>query len=382
LKGEKMERKSIIKTVENKMTRGQEGRLNGLAKISMSLRGAKRRSNLIQNKECANDKIANKGNIMRLRRSLRSLAMTEVNKDKNLMPYCLSALVPNKSEGKKAGCQEDKLFNKSCHPEFISGSVHSGKRKLLWSKMLKHLTDAGSQGSFLACSLCKVQHDKCAFTLAEVLITLGIIGVVAALTIPTMVSNYRKRVVETKLQRVYSVMNQAVRMSVAENGDPEGWETLGNSNTTTATYDDILEWYKKYLGNYLKVSKLEQQPNSEYLLVHFNDGSVLLIKNYIYDMQFFTESKYANPEKSIFGVNTFVFRFSPNSDVFAQTANNNWKVTISPMFAPYSFSWDGTLENLKYSSSYGCYTSTKQYFCAKLIQMNGWKIPKDYPFKF
>jgi len=26
--------------------------------------------------------------------------------------------------------------------------------------MLKHLTDAGSQGSFLACSLCKVQHDS------------------------------------------------------------------------------------------------------------------------------------------------------------------------------------------------------------------------------
>jgi len=51
----------------------------------VSLRGAKRRSNLIQNKEYANDKIANKGNIMRLRRSLRSLAMTGVNKEIDLI---------------------------------------------------------------------------------------------------------------------------------------------------------------------------------------------------------------------------------------------------------------------------------------------------------
>lgn len=34
--------------------------------------------------------------------------------------------------------------------------------------------------------------DKQGFTLAEVLITLGIVGVVAALTIPTIVQNYKK----------------------------------------------------------------------------------------------------------------------------------------------------------------------------------------------
>lgn len=43
-----------------------------------------------------------------------------------------------------------------------------------------------------------------AFTLAETLITLGIIGVVAGLTIPTLISNYRKHVVETRLEKFYS----------------------------------------------------------------------------------------------------------------------------------------------------------------------------------
>ena len=57
------------------------------------------------------------------------------------------------------------------------------------------------------------------FTLAEVLITLGIIGVVAAMTIPTLMTKYQKHKTETQLVKFYSMMNQTLRMSVAENGD-------------------------------------------------------------------------------------------------------------------------------------------------------------------
>ena len=60
---------------------------------------------------------------------------------------------------------------------------------------------------------------KIAFTLAEVLITLGIIGVVAALTIPTLMANHRKQVVETSLEKFYSTMNQAIKMAEVDYGD-------------------------------------------------------------------------------------------------------------------------------------------------------------------
>ena len=40
------------------------------------------------------------------------------------------------------------------------------------------------------------------FTLAEVLITLGIIGVVAALTIPNLIAGYEKQVTISKLQKI------------------------------------------------------------------------------------------------------------------------------------------------------------------------------------
>lgn len=60
---------------------------------------------------------------------------------------------------------------------------------------------------------------KLAFTLAEVLITLGIIGVVAAMTIPTLVTNADKKATATKLKVFYSKINQAVKLSSAYNDD-------------------------------------------------------------------------------------------------------------------------------------------------------------------
>lgn len=47
------------------------------------------------------------------------------------------------------------------------------------------------------------------FTLAEVLITLGIIGIVAAMTLPTLVANHRKKVLQTQFLKTYSDLNNA-----------------------------------------------------------------------------------------------------------------------------------------------------------------------------
>ena len=50
------------------------------------------------------------------------------------------------------------------------------------------------------------------FTLAEVLITLGIIGVVAAMTMPALIANYQKKVLETKFKKAYSEISQATEL--------------------------------------------------------------------------------------------------------------------------------------------------------------------------
>ena len=81
---------------------------------------------------------------------------------------------------------------------------------------------------------------KSAFTLAEVLITLAIIGVVATMTIPTLISDYKEKATIIKLKGTYSMLANAWALACTNKGDYSG--------TTSA------ELYE-YLTPFLKLSK-------------------------------------------------------------------------------------------------------------------------------
>ena len=57
-----------------------------------------------------------------------------------------------------------------------------------------------------------MQNNTKAFTLAEVLITLGIIGVVAAMTLPSVINRTQSRELETQFKKVYTELNQVAQM--------------------------------------------------------------------------------------------------------------------------------------------------------------------------
>uniref|UniRef100_UPI0040253C9A type II secretion system protein n=1 Tax=Candidatus Scatousia sp. TaxID=3085663 RepID=UPI0040253C9A len=59
---------------------------------------------------------------------------------------------------------------------------------------------------------------KAAFTLAEVLITLGIIGVVAAITLPTINQNRQDNELITQTKKVYADINNAILLSQQDYG--------------------------------------------------------------------------------------------------------------------------------------------------------------------
>ena len=59
---------------------------------------------------------------------------------------------------------------------------------------------------------------KKGFTLAEVLMTLSIIGVVAAITLPTLNHNLSKQALEKQTLKFYSVLKDVVEKGIAENG--------------------------------------------------------------------------------------------------------------------------------------------------------------------
>ena len=71
---------------------------------------------------------------------------------------------------------------------------------------------------------------KVAFTLAEVLITLGIIGVVAALTIPNLVAKYQKFVLKNQFLKAYSNLQNAINMTISANGNYYDCFNLGAYN--------------------------------------------------------------------------------------------------------------------------------------------------------
>jgi prepilin-type N-terminal cleavage/methylation domain-containing protein len=92
-----------------------------------------------------------------------------------------------------------------------------------------------------------VSKKKAAFTLAEVLITLGIIGIVAAMTIPTLMSKMQKRQVETQAKVTYSALQQAMRASIDDGA------TLPSISANSAT--SMKNWVDTFLSPNMKIEQ-------------------------------------------------------------------------------------------------------------------------------
>lgn len=85
---------------------------------------------------------------------------------------------------------------------------------------------------------------KSGFTLAEVLITLVIIGVIAAMTIPTLLSNTNKQETKTALKKAMSVINQAITLNYALTGNEMNItiNNVGNLNKFMYSRTSILKY--------------------------------------------------------------------------------------------------------------------------------------------
>lgn len=225
--------------------------------------------------------------------------------------------------------------------------------------------------SFVKIKILKRIIKKYAFTLAEVLITLGIIGVVAAITIPSLVTNYQKHVVETKLAKFNSTMNQAMRLSMVDNGDPDGWV----EQSREYTYADMVDFMNTYFLPYMKYVKMERS-SSNYnngVRVILLDGSMF---TFAIDLNGGDIVYYVNGKTEINPRNKFQYQFTKRADL------SGWeKVNSSGYIEPYVFMWNGNVTHLKNGNTWACKKGcTNCGYCTKLIQLNGWKIPKDYPW--
>lgn len=241
-------------------------------------------------------------------------------------------------------------------------------------------------------------HSYKGFTLAETLITLVVIGVVAALTIPNLIVNHQKEETITRLKKVYSSLSQITNKAIADNGSIESW-TVESGKTK--------EFVEKYMLPYLSVGKncgyksvdecrfqyarLDRPNNKntfgddEYKFI-LADGSSIAVYVSTWSQQVaqnvFVPCSHAilyvdiNGQKGpdVLGKDIFCFRYFIQYDLTPGGGYN-----LSGKLLPYyATPITDSLTREDYIES--CNKNSGGLGCASLIVADGWRIADDYPW--
>ena len=213
--------------------------------------------------------------------------------------------------------------------------------------------------------------SRTAFTLAEVLITLGIIGIVAAMTIPTLVANYRGNVLQTQTKKAYSILSQALQQMQYDTGQIPNHENYGSEQGANETgggkFMDTFRPYFLSFGNCKTRECITQSYNdedgtlvsgltnkyrnynntSDVSTGRFDDGQMimsdgmfLMVENYTAEILLTIDVNGLNNKPNRWGHDLFTFQIDEKSG------------KLLPMGAP----------NTKYSESSYCNTDSNSSF--------------------
>ena len=207
-----------------------------------------------------------------------------------------------------------------------------------------------------------------AFTLAEVLITLGIIGVVAAMTMPVLTASSRKSEYSARLKKYYSSMQQAVLLyNQDHNMLPEDCPIPDDGYDSLKSFWDTR--FAPYFSNVISIEK----DNEDDPLIRLADGTSLKIRkgavvDIIYDV---------NGDKAPNQDGKDRYWFLLNKGTFSAYG---WTEDIGTVHVPdedeepYTKDMndrDNVLRLCKKSGS----------FCSQLLLLDGWEFKNDYPNK-
>ncbi len=244
------------------------------------------------------------------------------------------------------------------------------------------------------------------------MITLGIIGVVAAMTMPSLIANYQKKQVVNQLKKAYSEISQAIRISEGQYGTLDNWDF---SDFSTAQ-ERANYFAQNYIFPNIKILQ-SCSPSSEkcWADVYTIDGvkSVSYVNNYAGRSSFVTSSGYSvyywlhgvgnggwfivdinglkKPNK--LGKDVFVFVMSWGNGGAATTSDkcSRYKLGLSP-YGAHCLSLSPTIDELVDGSfdfggtngSFNCKKGTDGKsaggYCAAVIMMDSWDIKRDYPW--
>lgn len=236
-----------------------------------------------------------------------------------------------------------------------------------------------------------------AFTLAEVLIVIGVVGIIAEMTIPSMVQSFEKQQTASQLSKAYTTIAEAIKLSEIDNGNNGTW-----SWHPTMEYKEIFD---KYFAPYLKVSKVCVDADGYYeywcLDGGYESGEVYWLKGHPagYAMHFSGASLFTwwDAIQVYLADGSTMFLTSFGSSMGGLTANEkNIIVDVNGAKAPnrvgrdiFLFVIDANrgLMPVRYNSTSAqitlyCKDATGAIgaSCAAKIMRDGWQIKDDYPW--
>ncbi len=215
------------------------------------------------------------------------------------------------------------------------------------------------------------------FTLAEVLITLGIIGIVAAMTMPTLITNYQKKETATRLKYAYSVIAEAVKMSEIDNGPMEDW--LDESTETEGTTEVTKKFVDTYLTPYVKTVKTIKMPTSgmPYEYYYKENGQLVSAGGHTHYSIALANGIYLHFNANYSQKDTMSLRIDTNGQ---KGPNIVGRDTFFANFNSKGFYMKGRGYNRDTLLRYCKGDKSGAQLCGALIEFDGWEIKKDYPW--
>ena len=131
----------------------------------------------------------------------------------------------------------------------------------------------------------RVRGKKIAFTLAEVLITLGIIGVVAAMTMPVLIQKYQNIVLENQFKKSYSMLSQALNKIYVDNdmSIPVCYYNFGSITATSdsgARTSDCVAVKEQFLKNLRVIKTCEDNSYKNGCIPKYEGFDTMMIEKY------------------------------------------------------------------------------------------------------
>ena len=222
-----------------------------------------------------------------------------------------------------------------------------------------------------------------AFTLAEVLITLGIIGVVAAMTMPTLIANYQKKVWVNQLKKSVNTIQNNLRKIMADEGVDSVFDTeiayKNNPNQSGqilyGIYTDKFASYSNY--NLISPDSLKNSflKESLYDIAVLPDGSCL--ENSV-DTGFTSWEDSSFQIKFIVDINCDKAPNKVGRDIFTLVFNPDASIVVAPEDELGVFK-DVCTKDM-YEQIYSSFSSSSSdlsalgMLCSMQIIRDGWKM--------